>query len=194
MNKFISFHLLCIFFLCFSVTTTNSLTLPRLSSFSEWKTTKYQNTKTFNLNEDMNSYFYEQSLDHFNYLSESYKTFKQRYIVNFEYWSGANSSAPIFAYLGGEDDIVNSLGFMTDNATSFKALLVYIEVLNRKLFLLTLIDLNQISFTILIKTFYFLVSTGTTGSQCPLMHTTEALWAISTQHKPLLITQKFCYI
>lgn len=158
MNKFISFYLLFIFFLCFSVTTTNSLTLPRLSPFSESKTTEYQNTKTFNLNEDMQPYFYEQTLDHFNYLSDSYKTFKQRYIINFNYWGGANSSAPIFAYLGGEDDIVNTLGFMTDNATSFKALLVYIEVLNRKLFLLTLIDQNQISFTILIQLLIFLLA------------------------------------
>lgn len=106
----------------------------------------------------MQPYFYEQTLDHFNYLSDSYKTFKQRYIINFNYWGGANSSAPIFAYLGGEDDIVNTLGFMTDNATSFKALLVYIEVLNRKLFLLTLIDQNQISFTILIQLLIFLLA------------------------------------
>ena len=109
----------------------------------------------------MHTYFYEQTLDHFNYLSESYKTFKQRYFVNFKFWGGANSSAPIFAYLGGEGDIVDSLGligFMTDNATSFKALLVYIEVLNRKLFLWTLIDLNQISFTILIKLLIFLLA------------------------------------
>jgi len=99
---------------------------------------------------------YEQTLDHFNYLPGSYKTFKQRYFVNFKYWGGANSSAPIHAHLGGEDDIVNSLDFMTNNVNSFKALLVYIEVPNRKLFLLTLIDLNQISFTILIKLIIFL--------------------------------------
>jgi len=126
MKKSISFHLLFIFFLHFYV-TTNSQTTPRLSSTN-------QNLKTLKLNEDLNSYFYHQTLDHFNYIPGSYKTFKHRYFVNFKYWGGANSGAPILDLLGGEDDIVNSLGLMKDNATSFKALLVYIEVLKRKLF------------------------------------------------------------
>lgn len=61
---------------------------------------------------------------------ESYTTFPQRYIINFKYWGGANSSAPIFAYLGAEapiDDDLNVIGFLTDNAIQFNALLVYIE-------------------------------------------------------------------
>jgi hypothetical protein len=51
--------------------------------------------------------------------------------MNFKYWGGANSSAPILVYLGPEeplDGMPESEGFMNDNATSFKALLVYIEV------------------------------------------------------------------
>ncbi|KAK7257013.1 hypothetical protein RIF29_30683 [Crotalaria pallida] len=63
-------------------------------------------------------------------MPESYTTFKQRYLINFKHWGGANSSAPIFAYLGAEDAIdydTMVTGFLTDNAISFNALLVYIE-------------------------------------------------------------------
>ena len=75
--------------------------------------------------------YYEQVLDHFNYRPESYKTFRQRYMMNSKYWGGAISNSPIIAYLGAEEPIDNSpesMGFLNDNAASFKALLVYIEV------------------------------------------------------------------
>ncbi|OMO58224.1 hypothetical protein CCACVL1_25531 [Corchorus capsularis] len=78
------------------------------------------------------TYYYEQTLDHFNYKSESYLTFRQKYIVNSKYWGGANSSSPIFVYTGGADelfidiDVVTS-GFMTDLASRFQGLLLYIE-------------------------------------------------------------------
>jgi lysosomal Pro-X carboxypeptidase len=73
-------------------------------------------------------------LDHFNYRPESYNTFDQRYLINFKYWGGANSSAPILVYLGAESSIdgyPNGIGFLYENAATFKALLVYIEVLKR---------------------------------------------------------------
>ncbi|KAI6669927.1 hypothetical protein NL676_004812 [Syzygium grande] len=76
------------------------------------------------------TFFFNQTLDHFNYRPESYSTFKQRYLINFNYWGGANSSAPIFVYLGAESPIdgePTAIGFLTDNAAQFKALLVYIE-------------------------------------------------------------------
>ncbi|KAF8034746.1 hypothetical protein BT93_C0912 [Corymbia citriodora subsp. variegata] len=59
----------------------------------------------------------------------SYTTFKQRYFINSNYWGGANSSAPIFVYLSAESplDSPTVIGFLTDNAAQFKALLVYIE-------------------------------------------------------------------
>ncbi|KAL3718004.1 hypothetical protein ACJRO7_003183 [Eucalyptus globulus] len=79
---------------------------------------------------DFQTFFYNQTLDHFNYRPESYTTFKQRYIINSKYWGGANASAPIFAFLGDElpiDSATTNVGFMTDNAAEFKALLVYIE-------------------------------------------------------------------
>ncbi|ONH99463.1 hypothetical protein PRUPE_6G031200 [Prunus persica] len=52
------------------------------------------------------------------------------YVINLKYWGGSNISAPIFAYLGAEQplgDNLTWLGFLTDNALQFKALLVYIE-------------------------------------------------------------------
>ncbi|KAI6670082.1 hypothetical protein NL676_004967 [Syzygium grande] len=80
--------------------------------------------------EDFQTFFYNQTLDHFNYRPESYTAFKQRYVINSKYWGGANASAPIFVCLGGEgpiDDDITGNGFMTDNAAQFRALLVNVE-------------------------------------------------------------------
>ncbi|KAK7261275.1 hypothetical protein RIF29_27584 [Crotalaria pallida] len=113
------------------VTATHSLTIPRLSAIPEWERTVQDPAVIISSDtEDVKTFYYEQTLDHFNYRPESYTTFQQRYLMNFKYWSGANSSAPIFAYLGDEEPIDNSpisIGFLTDNAASFNALLVYIE-------------------------------------------------------------------
>ncbi|OWM68944.1 hypothetical protein CDL15_Pgr025131 [Punica granatum] len=81
------------------------------------------------LNESQ-TFFFDQTLDHFNYRPESYVTFKHKYVINFKYWGGANSSAPIFAFLGGEEPLAQDIpvvGFLTDNAPRFKALILYIE-------------------------------------------------------------------
>lgn len=82
---------------------------------------------------DYETHFYEQTLDHFNYGPQSYATFKQKYVINSKYWGGANSSSPIFAYLGPEAPLDNFAifltGFLPENAPQFKALLVYIEVI-----------------------------------------------------------------
>lgn len=118
------FHLLFIFFVYFLV-ATNTLSSP--SSKSKTISTS---------NEDVRTYFFKQTLDHFNYHPKSYTKFKQRYYVNFKYWGGANSSAPILAYLGEEREMeMPDEDFLTDNAASLNALLVYIEVVNMKLFL-----------------------------------------------------------
>ncbi|THG14591.1 hypothetical protein TEA_001303 [Camellia sinensis var. sinensis] len=80
--------------------------------------------------EDLETYFYNQALDHFNYNPQSYATFKQRYAINSKYWGGANESAPIFVYLGAEapiDGDIQFIGFLPENAPNFKALIVYIE-------------------------------------------------------------------
>ncbi|KAK4358643.1 hypothetical protein RND71_020872 [Anisodus tanguticus] len=53
-----------------------------------------------------------------------------KYIINSKYWGGSNSSSPIFAYLGAEapiDGDILGIGFLTDFAPRFKALLVYME-------------------------------------------------------------------
>lgn len=81
--------------------------------------------------EGFETYYYDQTLDHFNYQKESYATFKHRYVMNTRHWRGANASAPIFAYLGEEsalDNDISSIGILSDNAAQFGALLVYIEV------------------------------------------------------------------
>lgn len=78
---------------------------------------------------DFKTFYYKQTLDHFNYNPESYATFQQRYLVNLKYWK-SGKAAPIFAYLGAEstiDDDVGSTGFLDDNAPRFGALQVYIE-------------------------------------------------------------------
>ncbi|KHN44803.1 Lysosomal Pro-X carboxypeptidase [Glycine soja] len=99
-----------------------------MSPIPEWETTLH-NHPAINT-EEVKTFYFKQVLDHFNYRPESYTTFQQRYLINFKYWGGANSSAPIFAYFGAESPIDNSpngVGFLTDNAASFNALLVYIE-------------------------------------------------------------------
>ncbi|XP_059643915.1 uncharacterized protein LOC132285736 [Cornus florida] len=80
--------------------------------------------------EDFETFFYDQTLDHFNYRPESYATFKQKYVINSQHWGGAKERAPIFVYFGAEaplDGDIPAIGFLTDNAPHFKALLIYIE-------------------------------------------------------------------
>ncbi|KAL1345520.1 hypothetical protein HN51_019248 [Arachis hypogaea] len=119
----LAFNML-LFFMIFLVCSTYSLTIPRLSPIAEWEKTTaddYSDVKTF---------YYNQTLDHFNYNPQSYQIFQQRYLINFRYWGGANSNAPIFALLGAEEPIDSSprvIGFLTDNAASFSALILYIE-------------------------------------------------------------------
>ncbi|XP_076932677.1 uncharacterized protein LOC143598323 [Bidens hawaiensis] len=79
---------------------------------------------------DFETFFYNQALDHFNYQPESYAKFQQRYMMNSKWWGGANTSSPIFAYLGAEQPVdldVAFTGFLTENAPRFKALVVYLE-------------------------------------------------------------------
>ncbi|KAF2310045.1 hypothetical protein GH714_006309 [Hevea brasiliensis] len=87
-------------------------------------------TSGTSMSEDFQTIYYDQTLDHFNYRPESYTTFKQRYVINFKYWGGDNASAPIFAYLGAEapiDEDLAGIGFLTENAAQFSALVVFIE-------------------------------------------------------------------
>ncbi|KAH6774724.1 hypothetical protein C2S51_013128 [Perilla frutescens var. frutescens] len=81
--------------------------------------------------DDFQKYYYQQTLDHFNYAPQSYANFTQKYFVNSKYWGGPNSTTPIFAYLGAEQpldlELVNYIGIINDNAPSFQSLSVFIE-------------------------------------------------------------------
>ncbi|KAK4286394.1 hypothetical protein QN277_002954 [Acacia crassicarpa] len=123
--------LLISFIFSFYLTATQSSIIPRLSPIGDLTlhdsaALTADDTDT----RDLKTFYFKQTLDHFNYRPDSYTTFPQRYLINFKYWGGANSSAPIFAYLGAEEPIDGDLkviGFLDDNAPSFKALIVYIE-------------------------------------------------------------------
>ncbi|GJR42702.1 lysosomal Pro-X carboxypeptidase-like protein [Tanacetum coccineum] len=101
---------------------------PRLSPINPLL--KDTNNDYASVSNTFKTHFYNQTLDHFNYNPESYATFPQRYLVNSKWWGGADKNAPIFVYFGAEEDIeddIASIGFLTDNASRFKTLVVYLE-------------------------------------------------------------------
>ncbi|KAG6601675.1 Lysosomal Pro-X carboxypeptidase, partial [Cucurbita argyrosperma subsp. sororia] len=115
----------CLLLILSACVSATQYRIPRLSP-----TDRDSEALSSPLSDDFKTFYYNQTLDHFNYRPESYTTFAHRYIINFKYWGGANSSAPILAYLGAEgplDKDLNVVGFSTDNAAQFGALLVYIE-------------------------------------------------------------------
>ena len=126
-----SLQLLSLIFLLFSIwASAAQRVIPRLGV--RRRTSKHevpQTTSSFS--SDIKIYYYNQTIDHFNFRPDSYATFQQKYAINSKYWGGADSNAPIFAYLGAEgplDDDLASIGFLSDNAARFKALQLYIEV------------------------------------------------------------------
>lgn len=137
MNKLFLFQwLLLLIFTKTSLIFSQPHKIPRLTPLIENKHQDHSNTFSSSTNDDLpkefETYYYKQTLDHFNYVPKSYSTFKQRYIINSKYWGGSNSSSPIFAYLGAESSIDSDplgIGFLTDFAPQFKALLVYMEVI-----------------------------------------------------------------
>ncbi|XP_019176098.1 PREDICTED: lysosomal Pro-X carboxypeptidase-like [Ipomoea nil] len=116
-------------------TTSLSLTphlnnIPPFTSFHWPRQSSSVSDSAAALPPEFETYYYNQTLDHFNYAPQSYATFSQRYIVNSKYWGGAQNNAPIFAWLGLESPVDRDpLGavFLTHNAPRFNALLVYIE-------------------------------------------------------------------
>nr|POF18275.1 lysosomal pro-x carboxypeptidase [Quercus suber] len=128
MDTLRSFHLLILVF-TFSASAF-AFNMPRLGTLPITMQHEPQTISSISHPEDFKTYYYNQKLDHFNYRLDSYTTFKQRYVINYRYWGGANASAPIFAYLGAEfplDEEFPNIGFLSDNAPNFKALQVYIE-------------------------------------------------------------------
>ncbi|KAA8544165.1 hypothetical protein F0562_022199 [Nyssa sinensis] len=118
--------------LCLILSTTISATpynIPKLSAI-KGKILHDPETVPASISEDFKTLFYTQTLDHFNYRPESYATFNQRYVINSKYWDGANASAPIFVFFGAEEELdydLADIGFLSDTAPRFKALIVFIE-------------------------------------------------------------------
>lgn len=110
-------------------------TYPNIAGFGMVRNfMNYSNTSGLpDLPPEIKTYYYAQTLDHFNYNPESYTTFQQKYFVNSKYWGGSNSTSnsPIFVFMGDEANItlVASFdGFINEIASHFNGLIVYIEV------------------------------------------------------------------
>nr|GMD14289.1 lysosomal Pro-X carboxypeptidase-like [Ipomoea batatas] len=83
------------------------------------------------ISSSLQTFYYNQTLDHFNFQPQSFATFPQRYMIDSTHWGGAHKNAPIFVFLGLEESLDESLkfvGFLSQNAPRFKALIVYIEM------------------------------------------------------------------
>lgn len=118
-----------IFFLLVSSSYIVSATIPILRAFREDRRAFRGDQPR---HKGFHTLYYRQTLDHFNYQSQSYTTFNQKYIVNSNHWAGANSGAPIFAFLGAESQLYSDfpiVDFLSENAPHFKALVVYLEVI-----------------------------------------------------------------
>ncbi|EXB81593.1 Lysosomal Pro-X carboxypeptidase [Morus notabilis] len=135
LEKHIPFYLFSLLFLSISINSANAVPsrlrihdLIRKSQFEAKNTSNSSSSSS--ISKDFETLYYPQTLDHFSYGPESFTTFKQRYAINSKYWGGANSSAPILAFLGAEGPIdydVGYIGFLNENAPRLKALQVYIE-------------------------------------------------------------------
>nr|POF08663.1 lysosomal pro-x carboxypeptidase [Quercus suber] len=126
----------CLVLLLFFITFTYASPpwRPRLGALRGYKRAKNSvynpSLVASDSNKNYQTFYYDQTLDHFNYQPVSYTTYRERYVVNFKHWRGAKVAAPIFAYLGEEsslDEDIGSIGFMMDNVRRFGALELYIE-------------------------------------------------------------------
>ncbi|KAM5584325.1 hypothetical protein ABKV19_003944 [Rosa sericea] len=120
------------------VTTSVSLKIPRLSPTggqfihgNYWTQSRPSEASSPAFDpKDFQTFYYNQTLDHFNFRYDSFNTFQQRYLINSKHWGGSNISAPILAYLGAEESIdvdIPIIGFLPENAIHFQALQIYIE-------------------------------------------------------------------
>ncbi|GLT31109.1 hypothetical protein SLA2020_058700 [Shorea laevis] len=113
--------------LAVSQAAATRIDIPRLSPTRGVILEEPEILKTWSCKE-CQTFYYNQTLDHFNYRPESYTKFQQRYVMNFQYWGGPN--APILAYLGAESSLHKqhtAFGFLNDTAPQLKALQVFIE-------------------------------------------------------------------
>lgn len=80
----------------------------------------------FSIKYNYQEFWYPQTLDHFNFLTED-RQFAQRYLVSDDFYQ---PGGPVFFYTGNEGDIewfCNNTGFMWDIGKEFNALLVFAE-------------------------------------------------------------------
>ncbi|KAL0424097.1 UNVERIFIED_CONTAM: Lysosomal Pro-X carboxypeptidase [Sesamum radiatum] len=73
--------------------------------------------------------YFDQNLDHFSF--SDLPTFRQRYLINTEYWAGPDKLGPIFLYCGNEGDIewfAANTGFVWELAPRFRAMIIFPEV------------------------------------------------------------------
>ncbi|KAJ7571632.1 hypothetical protein O6H91_01G170000 [Diphasiastrum complanatum] len=75
------------------------------------------------------TFYFTQLLDHFTF-SHPEATFQQKYLVNKEFWHGAQKAGPIFLYCGNEAEIeyfASNNGFLLEIAPRFGALVIFAE-------------------------------------------------------------------
>lgn len=78
-------------------------------------------------------YWFDATIDHFNFRPTTVPTFRLRYLVNDDYYqtnATVEERGPVFFYAGNEADIfqfVNNSGFMFEAAEEFGAMVVFAE-------------------------------------------------------------------
>ncbi|KAK9168489.1 hypothetical protein Syun_000629 [Stephania yunnanensis] len=131
----------CLLIQCFLMIITPTMSQqsipfegPRLSAHPEFKSVSDHGIRASSTSTSSNTkfrtYYYKQTLDHFNYRPESFITFNHRYVIDFQYWGGAKTDAPIFVNLGEEAPLeldMKAIGFLHEQAPKLKALIVFIE-------------------------------------------------------------------
>ncbi|GER55629.1 serine carboxypeptidase S28 family protein [Striga asiatica] len=71
------------------------------------------------------TYFYTQPFDHGNFEPDGYGTFKQKFVMNREYWAGHNSTAPMIFYFGSEGKLdTQDPGFVLDLCKNLSSILL----------------------------------------------------------------------
>lgn len=128
--------------LCIYPSPISSLPLPRFSPSSKYAPRFLGKPSRSNYSAPTYQYdtrYFDQNLDHFSF--SKLPKFRQRYLINTDYWAGPSRSAPIFFYCGNEGDIewfASNTGFLWEIAPRFRAMVVFPEVLLSPLPLLLL--------------------------------------------------------